>query len=241
MSLFFKSIKNVYNFGLKFNKKFNLFPVARSSDIKQRTIKASKDLFFQYGYSNVSIEDIIKKAEISKKTLYRYFVCKDDILNEVIDNLTSNLSNDINDMLARQDYEFPEKLRIIFTNTAVTLSKISPRFSENIRTAAPEAWNKITEYKRQIAQMCFSRLMDEGIEKGHISKDINKDIALLAFLSAVENLFDPMFLDQLPKEMIARIPRSPREIFDSIIKVIYEGILTEETKKNYQARIYRAT
>ncbi|MFH0866876.1 MAG: helix-turn-helix domain-containing protein [Bacteroidota bacterium] len=50
--------------------------MARNCDIKQRTIKAAKDLFFQQGYSKVSVEDIIKKAGISKKTLYRYFISK---------------------------------------------------------------------------------------------------------------------------------------------------------------------
>jgi AcrR family transcriptional regulator len=209
----------------------------RNTDIKQRTIKAAKDLFFQHDFTHVSIEDIIKKAGISKKTLYRYFECKEDILNEVIMSFTGDLTNDINDMLTRKDMDFPEKLKMIFSSTAVALSKVSSQFMENIRHSAPEAWNKITEYKRYISQMCFSRLMDEGIECGHISKEINKDVALLAFLSSVENLFDPYFLEQLPKEMIARIPRSPREIFDAIIKVIYEGILTEDSKRSYLSRL----
>jgi AcrR family transcriptional regulator len=209
--------------------------MARSADIKQKTIRVAREMFFQNGYTDVSIEDIIKKVDISKKTLYRYFVCKDDILNEVIHDFTENLTRDINEMLDRTNMEFPEKLKIIFTNTAVSLSGISTRFYENIRKSSPRAWEKVTAYKREIAQKCFSNLMDEGIQKGHISKDINKDIALLTFLTAVENLFDPIFLDQLPQEMLKGIPRSPREIFDAVIKVIYEGILTEDTKKKYLA------
>jgi AcrR family transcriptional regulator len=204
----------------------------RDTDIKQRTIKVAKDLFFQNGYTSVSIEDIIGKASISKKTLYRYFVCKDDILNEVIENLTTNLSADINALLEK-DLDFPVKLKAIFSCTAVTMSKISSKFSDNIRRNEPKAWAKITEYKRDIAQKCFSNLMEEGIEKGHISKEINKEIALLTFLIAVDNLFDPVFLEQLPKDLVDKIPRSPRETFDAIIKVIYEGILTEETKRKY--------
>ena len=204
----------------------------RDTDIKQRTIKVAKDLFFQNGYTSVSIEDIIGKASISKKTLYRYFVCKDDILNEVIEDLTTNLSADINALLEKE-LDFPKKLKAVFSCTAVTMSKISSKFSDNIRRNEPQAWAKITAYKRDIAQKCFSNLMEEGIQKGHISKEINKEIALLTFLIAVENLFDPVFLEQLPKDLVDKIPRSPRDTFDAIIKVIYEGILTEETKKKY--------
>ncbi|HNW99388.1 MAG TPA: TetR/AcrR family transcriptional regulator [Bacteroidales bacterium] len=207
--------------------------MARSNDIKQRTIKAARELFFQQDYTHVSINDIIKKADISKKTLYRYFECKDDILIEVVDDFTYKLTSSINEFLMREDIEFPEKLKIIFTNTAVALSKISPCFMNNIRYSSPEAWKKVTSYKRDISKMCFSFLMDEGIKKGHISKNINKDIALITFLSAVESLFDPSFLDQLPKDMVARIPRSPKDLFDGIVKVIYEGILSEEAKKKY--------
>jgi len=225
----------VYLLGFKF------IDMARSKDIKQKTISVARDFFFQNGYTNVSIEEIIQKVGISKKTLYRYFICKDDILTEVINDFTENLSRNINEMLVKKDIEFVEKLKMIFTSTAISLSKISAKFYENIRKHSPEAWTKINAYKRDVAQMCFSTLMDEGIKKGHISKDINKDIALLTFLTAVDNLLDPAFLDQLPPEMLKRIPRSPREIFDALIKVIYEGILTEDSKKKYLANSTAAT
>ena len=207
--------------------------MARTKDIRQRTIIAASDLFFKNGYTNVSVEEIITEVDISKKTLYRYFPCKDDILTAVVIDYTENLTRNINEMLGRTDMEFVEKLKMIFTSTAISLSRISAKFYENIRKSSPEAWSKINAYKRDVAQMCFSTLMDEGIAKGHISKDINKDIALLTFLIAVDNLLDPAFLDQLPKDLLKRIPRSPREIFDALIKVIYEGILTEDSKKKY--------
>jgi AcrR family transcriptional regulator len=208
----------------------------REKNIKQRTVKVARGLFFLNGYTDVSIEDIIIKAGISRKTLYNYFVNKEDILNAVVDDLKEGLTAEINEILAKTKLEFPDKLKIIFTNTAVTLSAISAKFSSNVCKTSPLAWEKITAYKREIAQMCFSRLMDEGIEKGHISKDINKDVALLTFLIAVDNLFDPLFLDQLPKDLLGRIPRHPRALFDAIIKVIYEGILTHETREIYLAK-----
>ena len=196
--------------------------------------KCSKRSFFKNGYTNVSVEEIVNEVDISKKTLYRYFPCKDDILTAVVIDYTENLTRNINEMLVSTDMEFVEKLKIIFTSTAISLSRISAKFYENIRKSSPEAWSKINTYKREVAQMCFSTLMDEGIKKGHISKEINKDIALLTFLIAVDNLLDPAFLDQLPKDLLKRIPRSPREIFDALIKVIYEGILTEDSKKKYK-------
>jgi len=205
----------------------------RDTDIKQRTIKVAKDLFFQNGYTSVSIEDIIGEASISKKTLYRYFVCKDDILNEVIDDFIKDFSSDIETLLAKKEIDFAEKLRQVFSTTAVSFSKISAKFTENIRQYEPHAWNKLKEFKREAFRKCYANLMAEGTRRGHISKDINKEVASLILLIAIENLFDPDFLEQMPKELVDKIPISSRDTLDAIIKIIYAGILTEETKKKY--------
>jgi len=63
--------------------------------------------------------------------------------------LKEGLNAEINEILSKPKLDFPDKLKIIFTNTAVTLSAISAKFSGNVRKTAPEAWDKITAYKRE--------------------------------------------------------------------------------------------
>ena len=50
-------------------------------------------------------------------------------------------------------------------------------------------------------------------------------------MTAVENLLDPLFINNLPAEITKNIPYTANEIFNSIVRVIYEGILSVGTKK----------
>ena len=51
-------------------------------DTKQRIYEAAVSLIEQYGFDNVQIEDISRKAGVSMGLFYKYFVNKSDILTE---------------------------------------------------------------------------------------------------------------------------------------------------------------
>lgn len=47
-------------------------------------ISKAEELFNQYGFEKVTMDDLSKEAEYTKRTLYRYFTCKEDLLYAVI-------------------------------------------------------------------------------------------------------------------------------------------------------------
>ena len=59
-----------------------------ASDIREKIIDASWELFHEKGFGETTINDIINKADISKGTFYYYFRSKDnllDTLSEILD------------------------------------------------------------------------------------------------------------------------------------------------------------
>jgi hypothetical protein len=48
------------------------------------------------------------------------------------------------------------------------------------------------------------------------------------YACAIENLLDPNFLNNLPENMRQKLPKYHSEIFDNTLKIIYEGILTND-------------
>jgi AcrR family transcriptional regulator len=43
------------------------------------------DLFWKFGFKRVTIDEICKKAEVSKMTFYKYFTDKIDLAKKVFD------------------------------------------------------------------------------------------------------------------------------------------------------------
>jgi len=202
-------------------------------EIRTEILTGAKELFFKKNYSDVTTDQIAKKANISKKTLYRYFISKKEILEKVVCQVISSLSYKIYGILLKNDLSYPEKLKQIITTFAISLSTITTNFLEDIQKNAPDIWKKVNEFKKDTVTNHFGKLFDEGVLKGKINININKEIAILIMLSSIDNLLNPIFLKQLPKEILKNIPNSAYEIYNQIIKVLYEGILTEKTKRQY--------
>jgi AcrR family transcriptional regulator len=209
---------------------------SRKIEIQSNVINGAKELFFLEGYGTITADRIAKKAGISKKTLYRYFISKREILEKVVENVIINLTYQLNDILLKENISYPEKLKETISAFSITLSLISNSFLADIQRNAPDVWKKIIEFKKDMAFNHFRKLLDEGLRQGQINPNINKDISILIMLSAVNNLFNPIFLNQLPENIIKKIPESTNDIYNQVIKVIYEGILSDTAKKHYSIK-----
>jgi AcrR family transcriptional regulator len=55
-------------------------PLERPSKARARLVEAASGLFYSDGIRNVSIEQILDAAKVTRSTLYRYFGTKDDLV-----------------------------------------------------------------------------------------------------------------------------------------------------------------
>src|SRR5215217_3856307 len=54
---------------------------------KERILVKAHELFNRYGIRSVSMDDIAAQLGMSKKTLYQYYVDKDELVNEVFEEI----------------------------------------------------------------------------------------------------------------------------------------------------------
>jgi AcrR family transcriptional regulator len=195
------------------------------SDIRQRIIDTSAEMFTSFGYSRTSMDDLATKLGMSKKTLYQYFQSKDLLLSEIVDRFVKNLTSSEVKIVENQGLEFPEKITQIYTLIGTRLSAINPYFIEDIYRNAPSVWQSIQQYKSDAAFRRFNDLLEEGVKKGFIKKNVNKAIAVLLYASAIETIFNPNFTRQIPQEMLKNLPYSSSAMFEGVAKIIFEGIL----------------
>lgn len=69
-----------------------------SLSTKSRIIKAAWDLFYEQGYNDTTIDDIVERSETSKGSFYHYFESKDALLSSLsylFDEKYSELENSI--------------------------------------------------------------------------------------------------------------------------------------------------
>ena len=70
---------------------------------KERIQEKAHELFMQYGIRSVSMDDIANQLGMSKKTLYQYFVDKDELVDIIVDNHLKGIESDCLGCRTRRD------------------------------------------------------------------------------------------------------------------------------------------
>ncbi len=193
-----------------------------------RIVDAARELFLEHGYSKVSASEIAEAVGISKKTLYREFTTKDDILRAVVLPKLKESTKRIDAILADRSIAFPEKLRSVLSIIGTQQQRVTPIFIRDISIHAPGVWAEIREHK-QARLKKFESLLEEGIKLGFFRSDIPEEVIVRMHTAAVEALTTPQALGELPC--------TSQEVFQNIVTVMFEGILCDGKRKSF-ARKY---
>ncbi|RJQ58134.1 MAG: TetR/AcrR family transcriptional regulator [Stygiobacter sp.] len=198
-------------------------------EIKQRIALKADEMFRQYGYSKVTMEEIASSLAISKKTLYKHFSNKDHILKELVYANKCEVENFIENLMAQKTMPFIEKLKTFMNFIAKQAEKLDGPMVHDLMKCNPEVWKDIEEFRVNKAYKHLSGLIKEGVESGVFRKDINNEVIVLAYVASIHSLINP--------EVLAKLPVSADQAFRGILKILFEGIFTTEGREKYKSTI----
>lgn len=159
---------------------------------KALIIKHAFNVFSEKGYSNTTVDDIVKASGVSKGGIYTYFKSKEEIFLAIAEerlNLRKNLINDFSKHMTSsekvrlyiqwildwvQDVKNILQLKFTFEFWSVTSRK------EDIKTIATKRYSEVAE------GLCF--LLKEGIEKGEFKADLDIEAICYIILSSTDGI-----------------------------------------------------
>ncbi|MCS5490029.1 TetR/AcrR family transcriptional regulator [Algoriphagus limi] len=199
-----------------------------------KIIDAAYKLFLEKGYRHSTVDDIAQALGMSKKTLYKFFSSKSDLLSAAFEKLKLRMTAKVEAILDNRYIPFPLKLKSSLSVVANYLAPINPELFEDLRDHAPEVWEDLMDYINESAFLRFQRLIQEGREQGLVKANLNVGLVVMMYASAVRSLLDPSFRQGFP-ESIQKDMRIPAaDIFDQAITIIYNGIMTEEARAEFE-------
>ncbi|AGA80166.1 TetR/AcrR family transcriptional regulator [Echinicola vietnamensis] len=205
----------------------------RNEEVELKILETANQLFLKNGFKHTTMDDISKKLGMSKKTVYQYFPGKQELLEASFNMLRTKLSMKVETILENEELSFLLKLKSMLSAIAKDLAPINPALLADMREQVPEVWAALEDYIRTSAYLRFQRLIQTGIDQGLVASHVDKSMVVLLYASAIQNLIDPKFLGQFPKEMVEGLKTNPAKIYDQAISIIFEGILTPEAREEY--------
>lgn len=196
------------------------------SEEKQRLVLNARDQFFSKGFTKVTVDEIATDLGMSKKTVYKFFPSKDDLLRGVIEFMTARIGRQIDEVIA-SNKPFEQKLAEILAIAGQVTKRISPAFMDDVRRNLPGVWRHIEEFRRVHIFEKVKLLMQQAKEEGVLRQEVNVELFYLVFFHSVQGILNPTALLQLPV--------SPDEAFRSIFRIVFLGAMASNAEARYHA------
>ena len=193
---------------------------------REQILSAGQEILLSEGLRAITTNEIARRARISKKTLYREFSTKDELLEAIVVSfLETNL--------ARWDriFDRPDSAidRILASLEFIGrfMPQIQSQMINQVEAVAPHLWATIDAI-RLVRLRKLKLLLEEAQNEGFLRADVNPDHWILLLSGTIQAVVTPKtLLDQGISLM---------DLIQSVKTLYYDGLLTEEGRAYIAAK-----
>lgn len=198
---------------------------------KEKILDFALDIFFKEGFYKTSMDSIAAELHMSKKTIYKHFSSKDEMVNAIVNKFTSSVSERIDGVINVKDDPL-SKAFYLFEIMGSFAMKLSDTWVKDIQIHMPKLWEKIDEFRTKKAYAVLGSIIKQGQEEGMII-DKPSELIIHLFVSSIRSIVNPNFLFYQKFNF--------KEAFNHTFEILFNGILTTKGKKQFNKIFKKAT
>jgi len=157
--------------------------------MKESILKKSGEIFLKFGFKSVTMDEIASEMGISKKTIYKYFKTKAELVDKATEYTHSLMHAEVlkvYDMgynAIEENYESNKIFKGFMQN-----SDDSPLYQ--LKKYYPETYQRIISQEFCIFKDCLSSNVEKGIEEGLYRANINIEQVVKFYFSLIMSVHD---------------------------------------------------
>ena len=158
-------------------------------EIKDRILQHAQTLFMRNGIKSVSMDDIAADMAMSKKTLYKWFENKDQIVQAGMSKHLDGTQCECTNMIKTATSAIDELFRMMEW-TKQQFSNVHPSIFYDLQKFHPGTWQLWLAHKNEFILAQIIQNLRRGIAEGLFRADLDVDVMARLRLSQIELLFD---------------------------------------------------
>lgn len=198
-------------------------------EIKARILEAAKENFFNHGFSKTTMEEFAQSMGMSKKTIYKFFTSKDDIVKEITREKLHSIHHQCECFRTDQSIEFIERIKSTINFITSEMQKMKPQFYLDVQRSMPELWKEVDNFRNEKILNDFGLMVKQGVDLGIFRNDVNVQVFVLMYASAMRNIINP--------EVLSTLPINLSQAYQAAVTVFFEGMMTEEGRNKYKNKL----
>jgi AcrR family transcriptional regulator len=175
------------------------------------------------------MDELAHDLGMSKKTLYRHFRSKDDIIDAIIEEIGQAIRDRMDSFLTNPKLNFTQKLCALVEVVGSNLALASPGMLHDLQRFAPQLYQKIDDLRQRNVPYVFGRLIRAGLAEGKVRPEIDPVFAVEFWLQAIRGLIHPAVLE--------RTQLTPRQTLERAIHLFFGGLLSPAGRRDYDRHL----
>lgn len=177
------------------------------SEVKEKILSESEAMFMRYGFKSITMDDVARELGVSKKTLYQFFVDKNDLVAQCVENHLDKIREGCIFINTHATDPVSEMLEIS-SHVGQQIKHVNPAALFDLRKYFKPVWDKLDDFRKQYITQNITRNLESGKKKGFYWKDIDTELTcklyvyLLDFVLNPDNYYDKADFRSVHLELI---------------------------------------
>jgi len=164
-----------------------------NEEIKENILKKFRELWDRNSVKSITMDELARKCGVSKKTIYRFYRGKDEIVYSIVESLFMKMKQDLKSLETEGDK--PDRaINILFRVSYDIFGDVSDNLIRDVRNYYPNIQKEIDSLIDELGEK-FREFFKSGVDSG-MFRDINPFLVFAFYRSAADTVFNPKFILQ---------------------------------------------
>ena len=187
----------------------------------QLLVETAWDLFWKFGFTRVSIEEVCKEAGVSKMTFYKHFSNKTDLVKFIMHEISENSLKMYDDIMAL-DLPFIEKIEKTIELKIEQTENVSEAFFNDFHRQNDPELNQILNEQRISNIKVITSWYVKAQKNGDIRKDIKPEFIIYLLNQLMEMVKD---------EKLLKLYKTPHDLIRELTNFFFYGLLPGDNRR----------
>ncbi|MEQ8237861.1 MAG: TetR/AcrR family transcriptional regulator [Cyclobacteriaceae bacterium] len=200
---------------------------------REEILRQAEICFGNRGINQTKLQDIASELRISKKTIYKYFSGKEELIKTVYAQKAVTMNREASCLAENDKICFTEKLIMILKLIKTQLYYITPAVVADLKTNGSEIKSVMNAYIKHAVFERFIGLLEQASKNGDLKESVHIQATGLLYRDALMSFLLMHHQVNIPKHI--KLNLRPVDILVSTLIIIFKGILKTESIDKFES------
>lgn len=191
---------------------------------QERILARAGELFHQFGFKRVTMDDIAHQQGMSKKTLYQHIPGKDALVEAFIERLMGQAIGAARELF-RGGGDIVETTSTMIPLIHSRLQSVSPVMMSDLQRHWPHLWDRINARRMAVLNLYLGQL-EEAKAQGLLRDEVNPKVMVRVIQAVVQEVAIPKTILEL------EVPVG--DVLKTFMTIVMRGALSDDAQRRFE-------